>query len=669
MGGGCVFDPSNLAVPAMRIRDLICVWFVSPMAIGAAADPTPLWRADDALQFVRQYCVECHDGSEGEAGLDLSAFDGSERIAADTDGWNTLLRRVRDHEMPPRDSVVPALQEREAFVAWVRSTLQQAACAGGIVPGPPQMRRLNRSEYAATLRDLLGIHVDAGQGLPDDGAGGEGFDNARETLFISPIHAEKYLEAARRAIDYAWREPQARQRIVTAEPDDATTPEQAAQRVLQHFLPRAFRRPATADELEQYAAVFRSALEAEGSYDAALQNTLEAAIVSPKFLFLLEQPHQDAAPALLSNHELACRLSYFLWNSMPDEQLTRLADAEQLNDSQILQQQVLRMLGADGADGQDRGRRVDEHTRDFAQSFVEQWLGTRALGREFKPDPSLGVVFDSELEGGLRYEPILFFQEIVTENLSLLNLLDSNFTYLNSRLARHYEIAGDFREQPSRAELPADSHRGGLLGMGAVLAVSSYPHRTSPVLRGKWLLETLWGTPPPPPPPNVPALVESTAAGETPRTLRARLEQHRQDPKCASCHDRIDPLGFGLENYDVLGRWRTEDSGQPIDSRGQLPDGATFAGPAELKQVALSRKDDFVRHLTAKMLGYALGRSLTHEDACAVDQIVEQVQQQDYRSHALIMGIVESIPFRYKAGSHDAPVSAQPASSSQGTAS
>ena len=525
MGGGCVFGPSNLPVPAMRIRDLICVWFVSPMAIGAAAaaDPTPLWRADDALHFVRQYCVECHDGSEGEAGLDLSAFDGSERIAADADGWNTLLRRVRDHEMPPRDSVAPALQEREAFVAWVRSTLQQAACAGGIVPGPPQMRRLNRSEYAATLRDLLGIHVDAGQGLPDDGAGGEGFDNARETLFISPIHAEKYLEAARRAIDYAWREPQARQRIVTAEPDEATTPEQAAQRVLQHFLPRAFRRPATADELEQYAAVFRAALEAEGSYDAALQNTLEAALVSPKFLFLLEQPHQDATPALLSNHELACRLSYFLWNSMPDEQLTRLADAGQLNDSQILQQQVLRMLGADATDGQDRGRRVDERTRDFAQSFVEQWLGTRALGREFKPDPSLGVVFDSELEGGLRYEPILFFQEIVTENLSLLNLLDSNFTYLNSRLARHYEIAGDFREQPSRAELPADSHRGGLLGMGAVLAVSSYPHRTSPVLRGKWLLETLWGTPPPPPPPNVPALVESTAAGETPRTLRAQI--------------------------------------------------------------------------------------------------------------------------------------------------
>ncbi len=640
----------------MRFRDLISLWFVSWAAIGvaAAAEPTPIMLSDEAVQFVRNYCLDCHAGVEGEAGLDLSDFDGRQGIAAEADLWQTLWRRVRDNQMPPQGSEMPTLGQREAFASWVRSTLQQAACAGGIVPGPAQMRRLNRSEYAATLRDLLEIYIDAGQGLPDDGAGGEGFDNARETLFISPIHAEKYLDAARRAIEYAWKEPRARARIVTAEPGDATTPEQAAQRVLQQFLPRAFRRPVTADEFTQYTTFFRAALDAEGSYDAALQNTLEAVLVSPKFLFLVEEPNPGPDPVLLRHHELACRLSYFLWNSMPDDELLRVADAGQLNDSEVLRQQVLRLLGGDGGDGQGRGQRANERTRDFAQSFTEQWLGTRALGREFKPDPALGIAFDAELEGGLRYEPILFFQEIMAENLSLLNLLDSDFTYLNSRLARHYGIAGDFREQPSRADLPADSHRGGLLGMGAVLAVSSYPHRTSPVLRGKWLLETLWGTPPPPPPPNVPALAEATAAGETPRTLRARLEQHRQDPKCASCHDRIDPLGFGLENYDVLGRWRTEDSGQPIDSRGQLPDGTTFAGPEELKRMTLTRKDDFVRQLTAKTLGYALGRSLTPEDACAVDQIVEQVQQQDYRSHALILGIVESTPFRYKAGVSEA---------------
>ena len=511
--------------------------------------------------------------------MDLAGFDGTDSMAVSSDQWNKVLRRVRDGEMPPKGSDQPELQQRDLFVSWIGLTLHQAACADGISPGPAQLRRLNRGEYAATMRDLLGIYVDAGQALPADGAGGEGFDNARETLFISPIHAEKYLEAARNALGYAWKEPRGRARIVIAEPGAETTPQQAAERVLREFLPRAFRRPVTDDELMQYMSLFHAALDDDQSFDAALQYVLEAVLVSPKFLFLYEEPNDKPEPVLLRDHELACRLSYFLWNSLPDDRLRRLADAGQLNDPVVLREQVIRMLG--GADeGEGRGRRVGERLRDFAQSFTEQWLGTRALGREFKPDPVLEVRYDTELEGGLKYEPILFFQEILAENLSLLNLIDSDFTYLNSRLARHYGIRGEFSDQPRRVELATDSHRGGLLGMGAVLAVSSYPYRTSPVLRGKWLLETLLGAPPPPPPPNVPALDEATAPGLAPQTLRARLEQHRQDPTCAACHDRIDPLGFGLENYDVLGRWRTEDSGQPIDSRGQLPDGTTFDGSA-----------------------------------------------------------------------------------------
>ena len=427
--------------------------------------------------------------------------------------------------------------------------------------------------------------------------------------------------------------------------------------MLRDFLPRAFRRPVTPDEVEQYVSLFQKALADEQSYEAALRLTLETVLVSPKFLFLYEQPNEDPTPVLLTDHELASRLSYFLWNSMPDDELRKVADEGRLNDPVVLRQEVLRMLGATG-DRRDR-RRVDDRVRDFAQSFTDQWLGTRALGREFKPDPSLAVRFDSELEGGLKYEPVLLFQEILTENLPLLTLIESDFTYLNSRLARHYGIRGSFSDQPSRADLKAENHRGGLLGMGAVLAVSSYPHRTSPVLRGKWILETLLGAPPPPPPPNVPSLDETASEQTTPQTLRARLEQHRQDPKCASCHDRIDPLGFGLENYDVLGRWRTEDTGQPIDSRGQLPDGTQFDGPAELKQVLLSRKDQFVRHLAAKMLGYALGRGLTLEDECVVEQLVDRLRQEEYRSHALILGIVESIPFRYKAGTSGAAVVAE----------
>ena len=249
----------------------------------------------------------------------------------------------------------------------------------------------------------------------------------------------------------------------------------------------------------------------------------------------------------------------------------------------------------------------------------------------------------------MKYEPIFFFEDLLADNRSLLNLIDSDFTYVNRRLARHYHVDGEFREQPKKVELPKDSHRGGLLGMSAVLAVSSFPHRTSPVLRGKWILETLLGTPPPPPPPNVPPLDESKDAAK-PASLRERLELHRTDPTCASCHSLMDPLGFGLENYDVLGRWRTAVDGTKIDATGVLPGGATFDGPDELKRMLMERKDQFIRNLTSKVLGYALGRGLTNEDRCVVESIVEQLATDDYRAQTLIKAIANSVPFRYKQG-------------------
>ena len=294
------------------------------------------------------------------------------------------------------------------------------------------------------------------------------------------------------------------------------------------------------------------------------------------------------------------------------------------------------------------GSQNSRKVRNFSQNFVEQWLGTRALGREFKPDKSIRG-YDSELEGGMKYEPVFFFHEILTENRSLLDLLKADYTYVNRRLARHYRIKGEFREQPKRVQLTDENRRGGLLSMAAVLAVSSYPHRTSPVLRGKWILETILGDPPPPPPPNVPELEES-ASSVSSESLRQRLELHRQNVACAQCHDRIDPLGFGLENYGVLGRWRDKYEGHTVDARGALPDGTTFSGPAELKLALLGRKDQFVRHLTKKMLGYALGRGLTYYDYCAVNSIVDKLRANDYKSHHLLFGIIQSVPFRFKAG-------------------
>jgi hypothetical protein len=285
---------------------------------------------------------------------------------------------------------------------------------------------------------------------------------------------------------------------------------------------------------------------------------------------------------------------------------------------------------------------------------VDQWLRIRDLGQAFQPDPKLFPEWkDSELQGDIKNQPILFFKEILANDLSLLDLIDSKWTIATRKLQKVLYNTSikparpDNQEQPQRIELPDGSHRGGLLGMSAVLAISSHPHRTSPVLRGKWLLEAILGTPPPPPPPNVPKLDETKVAA-TPATLREQLAQHRDNPACASCHSRIDPLGFALENFDVLGRWRTEVAGKPIDARGELSDGTAFEGPDQLKAALMGRKDLFIRNLVNKVLGYALGRGLTLQDSCTVDSIVAEVERNNYRAQALINAVVMSVPFRYQ---------------------
>ena len=590
------------------------------------------------FEFIKRYCLECHSGEKPKASLDLSRFDSMDKILSEALLWDDILIRLSQGDMPPKEADLPTLNERSEFLNWVESSLQKAACQSGPHAGPAVLRRLNRAEYSASVRDLLDIHFDAGEALPSDGSGGEGFDNASETLFISPIHAEKYMDAARVAVEYAFADPRSLRRFLVAEPNEKTSPEVAARRVIEDFLPRAFRRSIPESEILEYLALFHAAYKADPSFMVAIRLTLQAVLISPKFLFIAEEPNFDSKPHKVTDHELASRLSYFLWGSLPDDELLKAADEGNLSDSRILQEQFKRMLGSQNS------RKV----RNFSQNFVEQWLGTRALGREFKPDKSIRG-YDSELEGGMKYEPVFFFHEILTENRSLLDLLKADYTYVNRRLARHYRIKGEFREQPKRVQLTDENRRGGLLSMAAVLAVSSYPHRTSPVLRGKWILETILGDPPPPPPPNVPELEES-ASSVSSESLRQRLELHRQNVACAQCHDRIDPLGFGLENYGVLGRWRDKYEGHTVDARGALPDGTTFSGPAELKLALLGRKDQFVRHLTKKMLGYALGRGLTYYDYCAVNSIVDKLRANDYKSHHLLFGIIQSVPFRFKAG-------------------
>lgn len=607
---------------------------------------------DEAQNTIGMYCAYCHNDENPQAGLNLVNFDSVDDIAHDIEEWNMIIQRLDAYEMPPIDALQPEIEEREALINWIKSTIQETVCDDGIQPGPSPIRRLNRNEYTNTIRDLFDIHFNAGHSLPVDGAGGAGFDNAAEALFISPIHGERYLESAKEVLDYAIKSNNARLTVFSPIANEPDKDEKAAIKVLEKFAYRAFRRPVQLDELAQLMSLYRRAISRGDNFEVSVFYALQAVLISPHFLFLIEEPNLSDTPKPVSDYELASRLSYFLWNSAPDEELLNVARDQDLHDPFVLRDQVDRMLDT-YKNGQMSARRSDELEDrkyfEFTESFISQWLGIRELGRDIVPDKELFPRYNQELEYSMKWEPVYLLQNIIQRNESLLTLIDTDYTYVNYDLARIYEIEDSLaqrNDQLQRTKLPQGSHRGGVMTMASTLAVSSYSHRTSPVLRGKWVLETILGTPPPPPPPDVPEL-EEVHENANPKTLRERLEQHRANPTCAACHDRIDPIGFGLENFDVLGKWRDEEAGKPIDSSGTLPNGRQFNGPEELKQIILERKDDFIRHLTIKMMGYALGRSLVTEDYCTVDHIVTQLKRDNYRAKTLIYEIVKSIPFRY----------------------
>src|SRR5262245_25780006 len=597
-------------------------------ASSAALGAPDGYSFENSQAFLKQYCQACHQGRSPAGGFHVQRVDAPASLQADAQKWTALARRIKNGEMPPKGSPAPALDQREQFTQWVDSALRMEACAAGVAPGPALIRRLNREEYTATLRDLLDIHMDIGHALPADGAGGEGFDNAAETLFLSPLHSEKYMEIAKFAVDFAAKEYKSRTKILVAKPGSGVSAEQAARTILKTFLPRAFRRPVDEADIAPYMALYQSARKQGQPFETSVLFAIRGALVSPLFLFRSEPPNRGAEPRLLDQFALASRLSYFLWGSMPDEMLFDIAAEGKLQDPAVLKELIRIMLRND-------------KSLNFAENFVEQWLRTRELTTDKAPDPKLFPTYasDEELRGDIRFQPILFFRELLLRNLSLLNLLESKYTIGTRNLAKHYGVKLPLKttatQQPQWVELPEGSHLGGLLGMPAVLTVSSYPYRTSPVLRGAFILDSLLGTPPPPPPPDVPAL-EEAHEGAAPKSTRERLAQHRADPVCAGCHSRIDPLGFALENYDVIGRWRDQEGGKPVDNSGELADGTKFHGPDELKAALLKRKDLFVRNLTNKMLGYALGRGLTLKDSCAVDTIVAQLRDNDYSAQKLI---------------------------------
>jgi hypothetical protein len=411
--------------------------------------------------------------------------------------------------------------------------------------------------------------------------------------------------------------------------------ESCARKVLSTLTRRAFRRPITETDLKPLLAFYNGGRR-ERDFDYGIEKALRALLVSPDFLFRVENdPAGSRAGAAyrIGDIELASRLSFFLWSSIPDDTLLDLAEKGKLRDPQVLEQQVRRMLD-------------DHRSESLVSNFAGQWLFLRGLAQA-KPDPEAFPEFDESLRQAFYDETELFFHSILREDRSVLELLNANYTFLNERLAEHYGVPDVYGSQFRKVTLN-DPNRSGLLGQGSILTVTSYPNRTSVVQRGKWILENLLGAPPPPPPPEVPELKPHAEDGRR-LTMREQMEQHRSNSVCSSCHARMDPIGFALENYNGVGKWRSQDGAAPIDASGKFPGGAEFSGPAGLKKLLLADyRDDFVANVTEKLLTYALGRGLEYYDQPAVRSITRQAAHDDYRMSALVTAIVKSVPFQMR---------------------
>lgn len=427
-----------------------------------------------------------------------------------------------------------------------------------------------------------------------------------------------------------------RRRVFVCRPVAPTDELPCAKRILSTVARRAYRRPVTDSDVNRLMSFFDTGKE-QGGFEAGIEQALERILVSPNFLFRIEREPDSAATGAayrISDLELASRLSFFIWSSIPDDELLNAATQGKLKDPVILNQQVRRMM-------------ADPRSDALVNNFAEQWLFLRDIEAK-KPDELLFPDFDETLRDAFRKETDLFLNSVLRENRSVLELLTANYTFLNERLAKHYGIPNVSGSYFRRVTLPADSPRGGLLGQGSILTITSYATRTSPVVRGKWVLENLLSAPPPPPPPNVPAL--KTEANETGKALSMRdaMVQHRANPACAGCHARMDPIGFAMENFDAVGKWRERDAGVKIDASGVFPDGAKFDGVAGLKKALLEHPDEFVGTVAEKLLMYAIGRNVQYYDAPAVRTIVREAGRNNYTFGSLVAAVVKSTPFQMR---------------------
>lgn len=760
------------------IRSFILL--LSGCLMSLAAEPPPeAWAEYEQTvrPLLEKFCWGCHGEDRAKGGIALDQVADVEALRGDAVTWQSVLQQVALHTMPPEGRPQPDWEERETIRIWIDRVLYPVDCEHPD-PGHITLRRLNRAEYDHTIRDLFGVDLKPAARFPADDSG-YGFDNIADVLTLSPMHMEKYFQAAEEILDQvlvtdppgpvqvvlkpdalsggalregervlatvgqvqgshafpvpgryrvhiqagaqqagdeparmdvrvgnkpwgthdvkngtdrllAYRsevevpagparisvgflndfydpdhpDPARRDRnlwvgeVMIEGPLDAAQPElppshrrvftveptpgrerQAAQDILVSFTRRAYRRPAGPDEIDRLLGVYDAARGEDHSFAVSVKWALKAVLISPRFLFRERGAVPPGpGPHPVDEYTLASRLSYFLWASMPDDELLDLAEAGALSGQ--LPAQARRML-------------QDPKAASLARQFGGQWLQFRDMDL-VEPAPSIFPAFDDTLRQAMVQETLQFVEYLVAEDRPVMELISADYTFLNERLAQHYGIEGVSGPAFRKVEL-ADPRRGGILGHGSFLTLTSNPNRTSPVKRGKWVLDNLLGTPPPPPPDDVPPLEE---AGKqlTAATLREQLALHREDPVCASCHQIMDPLGLSLEYFNGIGARRSLDNGQPIDATGTLVSGESFEDLAGLRRVLLdTRREDVVHCLTEKMLTYALGRGLEPDDRCAVNQVITRAAGENYRVSSLVVGIVESHPFTRQRGTDEEP--------------
>lgn len=634
----------------------IALW--APQSAWAGYPPEQLhyWRT--VMPIMKKYCnIACHNADDNKGGLNLNNFDFILSIQKQGDIFLKVIQQVDEGVMPPKGKPQLTPQEKDTLLVYLHKYLADAVAE--LDPDIIPAHRLNNRQYAYALEDLTGVQVDVNALFPKDPGGGEGFDNHAGALFMSSLEIDLYFDMAEKVIETMrcdelyWRKyvPRANYSLVQklaqywnrllGKNNIENHVIDHARLAIGNFTTLAFRRHLSPEESNQLVSFFKEVYlqtpHHSERFDESIKEVFKAVLVSPNFLMIQEEDPPADKPYLISNFELASRLSFFLWSSLPDDTLLNAAYTSDLHHPLVLHRQIDRMLG-------------DKKRQRFAESFSTQWLEIDRLEEStHEIDGTLFPEYQPKLKQAMLQEAVSYFDHVLNRSRNLLELLNGDYTFLNQTLAEHYGIGGIQGDSMRYVNLP-DGNRGGVVGMAGVLTSTSLPNRTSPVLRGKWIMEKILATPAKPPPPNTPALEAAKGNVHDELSLRELLALHRDKDACRGCHQDMDDLGFALENFDPIGRWRSayKTAGPEIDVTGKLKSGEFFEGPQELKVILVQQKDRFAKAISKKLLGYALGRSIVFKDFAVVDQLTQILLEHNFDPVPWIYAVVDSYPFRYK---------------------